>query len=60
MNPLPTFAFDLVKELDTDIPERCPGVKDSEREIWIYAGKRELVRHLLMRLEEPAKEITNV
>jgi len=51
MLPVPVFSADLVQELDRLFPERCPSAQDSEREIWVYTGKRELVRNLLMRLE---------
>lgn len=51
MQPIPVFATDLVKELDKQFPEKCPSVKDSERDIWTYTGKRELVRNLLIRLQ---------
>jgi hypothetical protein len=45
------FAADLVAELNDQYPERCPSPKDPEREIWMEAGRRDLVRHLLLRLE---------
>lgn len=44
---LPGLSRELVEGLDRLIPERCPGVNQSERVIWMYAGKRELVRHLI-------------
>lgn len=37
---------ELVGWLERTIPERCPGPLDAERNIWMYAGKRELVRAL--------------
>lgn len=37
---------DTINDLNRAVPERCPNPSDSEREIWMYAGKRELVRYL--------------
>lgn len=37
---------DTINDLNRAFPERCPAITDSEREIWMYAGKRELVRYL--------------
>lgn len=51
MKTLPHTAFDLVRELDTDYPERSPDPKDTERELWMKAGERRLVRGLLARVE---------
>jgi len=51
MKTLPHTAFDLVRELDTDYPERSPDSKDTERELWMKAGERRLVRGLLARVE---------
>lgn len=34
---------ELVDGLDKLVPHRCPAVSQSEREIWMYAGKRQLV-----------------
>lgn len=42
--------------LDALVPERCPGLKQPEREIWMYAGKRELVRNLITVLERQERE----
>lgn len=43
---LPGLSRELVDSLDALYPERCPDVTDSEREIWMYAGARSLVRKL--------------
>jgi len=51
MKTLPHTAFELVRELDTDYPERSPDPKDTERELWMKAGERRLVRSLLARVE---------
>jgi hypothetical protein len=36
----------LIKKLEDTIPERCPDLIDSDREIWLYAGQRQVVRML--------------
>jgi hypothetical protein len=36
----------LIKKLEATIPERCPDLIDSDREIWLYAGQRQVVRML--------------
>lgn len=48
---LPQYAQDLIKQLDEWIPHKCPDPKMNERDIWMYAGKRQLIDHLLSRLE---------
>lgn len=52
MKPIPTFSEDLIKDLDKDLPERCPDTSMSEKEVWFYAGKRAVVRSLITRLEQ--------
>lgn len=39
---------ELVDGLDKLVPHRCPAVSQSEREIWMYAGKRALVDALMV------------
>lgn len=51
MNQLPQFAADLVRELDKSTPARCMGANESLTDAHRYAGKRELVDSLLLRLE---------
>lgn len=43
----PFISNELVEFLEASYPERCPEVSWSEREIWIKAGERKLVRRLL-------------
>ena len=40
------ISRELIDWLEKTIPERCPDSMDPERDIWIYAGKRSLVRSL--------------
>ena len=50
-NPLnkqwPRVPLELAAFLDQRFPEQCPDRDDNGRGIWMYAGKRELVRLLL-------------
>lgn len=50
MEKLPVYSADLIKMLDQMYPERCPGLAETEREIWHYVGARSVVRMLLSRL----------
>jgi hypothetical protein len=44
---LPDNVPDLLKFLDEQYPHRSPSIQDSERAIWMKAGKRQLVDNLL-------------
>lgn len=55
MEALPNTVTDLIDQLDKTIPEKCPDPEMSDREIWLYAGQRKLIR-LLKRLREEAEE----
>ena len=48
---LPMLATDLIRELAASIPERCIGANESLEAAHRYAGKRELVNSLLLRLK---------
>ena len=52
MSNLPVFSVDLISELDRDYPERSPNPLDSEREVWMKAGERRLVRNLVERMRQ--------
>jgi hypothetical protein len=43
---LSLYSYDLIESLDKQYPEKCPDILDTERTIWMYAGKRELIRTL--------------
>ena len=47
---LPYTAKELIEQLDEQVPHRCPDPGMSDREIWLYAGKRQLVDALLHKL----------
>lgn len=51
IRPLPGNAEYLVRELAEMVPERCIGAAESVEQAHRYAGKRELVSHLIARLE---------
>lgn len=42
---------DLLDELDERFPDQCPSIQDSEREIWIKTGRREVVKMLIKQFE---------
>lgn len=51
MIKISSFSDELIEDLDDMFPERCPEPSMSERQIWIYTGKRLLVRMLKAGLE---------
>lgn len=56
-DPLPNIPQDLMKALEERFPERCPNPKNTEREIWIEVGKRELVRFLKSQFDSQNKNV---
>lgn len=52
MEKLPVFSVDLVAELDKDFPEASPDPAQTEREIWMKAGERRLVRMLVTKVKQ--------
>lgn len=61
---LPTFAVDLIRELDANFPHRCLNIGEDLIAAHRYAAKRELVDALLARMRStaanPMDEITRV
>lgn len=53
---IPFQSVDLIKELDKLFPEKVPDKEWSDREIWIYVGKRELINWLKAKLEQEERE----
>lgn len=47
----PPIPADLIDYLDKAYPEKSPDPEHSEREIWMKAGERRLVRTLLQRFK---------
>lgn len=58
MESLPFNTSDLILQLDKDFPEKCPHPSTPDREIWMYAGKRELIRGLLSQLKAQEEDST--
>ena len=48
---IPQDAKTFIEALDKVYPERCPKLDQNDREIWMYAGKRELIRQMKQKLE---------
>lgn len=57
MEVLPNTIKELIDQLDNSYPERCPDLQQSEREIWMYAGSRQLVKHLIRLQRESEQNI---
>ena len=49
MNHLPQDTGALLPALDKMFPARCPKLTETEREIWLYAGRRLLIDELIAR-----------
>jgi hypothetical protein len=47
----------LLKELESRIPEKCPELSFTDREVWFYAGQRALVRLLREKFREQNETI---
>lgn len=53
----PPVPFSLVKRLDEFIPEKCPDLTMSERDIFFYAGQRAVVR-MLQQIHNEQTEVS--
>ena len=60
LSDLPDLSPALVDALDELFPERCPYIQDTERAIWMYAGKRALVRDLRAVLKHQQERARNL
>ena len=58
MDEIPEISKNLIDKLEELIPERCPSITMSEREIWFYAGKRDLVRQLKQIFDESTESLS--
>ncbi len=47
---------ELLDDLETLFPERCPEMDSADRDIWFYAGKRALVRDLRQALQQQQRQ----
>ena len=53
---IPTYAIDLIEELDKSYPNKHPNLSDSEREVWFKAGQRSVVDTLKSIAEDQQEE----
>jgi hypothetical protein len=53
---LPLISNDLVVYLDQMFPDKCPELKETEREIFYKAGQRSVVNHLLEKAKFQLEE----
>lgn len=53
------LSEELVSGLEHLIPERCPAIDASDRAIWLYSGKRELVKAIRAAWERQKKRALN-
>lgn len=54
---LPSISKALVKALEDRCPEKCPELSMSEKEIWFYAGQRQIVRLIKKAYEDQNETI---
>lgn len=62
---IPVYSSDLIAELDAAVPPRCIGPNESLEAAHRYAGQRQLIEHLLHRLQttvssDPSEPLINV
>jgi hypothetical protein len=43
---LPPIPEELLKDLESRFPARCPDLTEEDRRIWFYAGQRSVVEFL--------------
>ena len=43
----PIIKEELIKYLNNLFPDKCPDLKDSEKEIYYKSGQRSVVNHLI-------------
>lgn len=59
MRKIPILDRVLVECLDERFPERCPDPEWSDREVWMYTGRRQVVSFLLDQLKEQEQTLFN-
>lgn len=52
VDEFPKVSKALLDVLHEMVPERCPDSNESDREIWIYSGQRQIVRFLQTKFDE--------
>lgn len=53
----PPLSQELIDYLNATVPEKCPDPRTPDREIWMYSGKRELVRGLIAQFHSQQENI---
>ena len=53
----PPISKALVTALEERCPEKCPELTMTEKEIWFYAGQRQIVRLIKKAYEEQNENI---
>ena len=53
---IPTYAIDLIEELDKSYPNKHPNLSDTEREVWFKAGQRSVINNLLSIVQDQQEE----
>lgn len=56
----PPLPKELIDYLEATVPEQCPQLTMSDREVWHYAGKRALVRGLVEQFKSQQENILEV
>lgn len=54
---LPPISKALVDALEERCPDKCPELTMSEKEIWFYAGQRQMVRLIKKAYEDQNQNI---
>jgi len=49
---IPVHSVDLIEWLNKAYPSRCPSTSMSDRDIWVYTGKRQLIEGLVDSLAQ--------
>ena len=55
----PPISKALMTELERRCPEKCPDIGMTDREIWFYAGQRQIVRLIVDAYKEQNENILN-
>ena len=53
---IPTYAIDLIEELNKSYPNKHPNLSDPERAAWFKAGQRSVVDALLSIAQDQQEE----
>ena len=55
-----TTTEGMLKHLEMAFPTQCPSVDMTDRAIWVYAGKVQLINHIRFKLQEAQEIIPEV